>query len=72
MIKIELLRPNNKPLHFYSCSKTTKYKQTIMNNAEFFAVAAEYFFDAPEQFRINHPELFAVMEKIFHQKPANG
>jgi hypothetical protein len=29
MIKIELLRPNNKPLHFYSYSKTTK-----MNNAE--------------------------------------
>ena len=34
MIKIKRLRPNNKPLHFYSYSKTTKYKQTIMNIAE--------------------------------------
>ena len=37
------------------------------NQAEFFAVAAEYFFNRPDLFKINHPELFALMEKIFNQ-----
>ncbi len=39
------------------------------NQAEFFAVAAEYFFERPDLFQINHPELFSLMEKIFNQKP---
>ncbi len=36
---------------------------------EFFAVAAEYFFERPDLFASKHPELFSFMEKIF--KPAN-
>ncbi|MBI1288559.1 MAG: peptidase [Flavobacteriales bacterium] len=36
------------------------------NQQEFFAVASEYFFDRPDLFREKHPELFAMMEKIFH------
>lgn len=39
------------------------------NKAEFFAVASEYFFGAPERFKKNHPELFELMTKIFHQNP---
>lgn len=39
------------------------------SQAEFFAVAAEYFFNQPEQFKIHHPELFNLMEKIFNQHP---
>jgi MtfA peptidase len=38
----------------------------ISSQAEFFAVAAEYFFGAPELFQRNHPELFNLMERIFH------
>ncbi len=41
------------------------------SEAEFFAVASEYFFGAPEQFKENHPELFSMMEKIFHKQPAH-
>lgn len=41
-----------------------------ISHAEFFAVAAEYFFNRPDLFRSNHPELFALMEKIFNQQPA--
>jgi Mlc titration factor MtfA (ptsG expression regulator) len=40
------------------------------NRAEFFAVAAEYFFGAPVLFKQEHPELFNLMEKVFRQQPA--
>jgi Mlc titration factor MtfA (ptsG expression regulator) len=39
------------------------------NHAEFFAVAAEYFFEQPGQFKNRHPELYELMCKIFHQHP---
>lgn len=39
----------------------------LTNEAEFLAVASEYFFDAPEKFEQKHPELYAHMEKIFQQ-----
>lgn len=37
----------------------------LTNEAEFLAVASEYFFDAPEKFEQKHPELYAYMTKIF-------
>lgn len=40
------------------------------NEAEFFAVASEYFFERPELLKTKHPELYALMEKIF--KPASS
>lgn len=42
------------------------------NRAEFFAVASEYFFNCPEIFKQNHPELFDMMCKIFNQDPIMG
>jgi MtfA peptidase len=39
------------------------------NKAEFFAVASEYFFNQPETFKENHPELFELMCTIFNQDP---
>lgn len=39
------------------------------NKAEFFAVAAEYFFEQPELFKKNHTELYNLMTQIFHQHP---
>lgn len=39
------------------------------NKTEFFAVAAEYFFERPDLFKKNHPELFKLMEQIFRQEP---
>mgnify|MGYP001553582776 FL=1 len=42
------------------------------NRAEFFAVASEYFFNCPEIFKQNHPELFDMMCKIFNQDPIKG
>lgn len=42
------------------------------NEAEFFAVAAEYFFESPEKFKQNHPELYELMTQVFQQSPARG
>ncbi|MEL7161960.1 MAG: M90 family metallopeptidase [Bacteroidota bacterium] len=37
------------------------------NKAEFFAVAAEYFFNRPAAMAEHHPRLFALLERIFDQ-----
>ena len=37
------------------------------NHAEFFAVAAEYFFEKPDQFKQKHPELYNMLANIFKQ-----
>lgn len=40
------------------------------NEAEFFAVVSEYFFEKPEQFQTKHPELYNMLSKTFGQNPA--
>jgi len=40
------------------------------NEAEFFAVATEYFFEHPFDLEQDHPELYDMLEVIFHQDPA--
>ena len=42
------------------------------NRAEFLAVASEYFFNCPELFKENHPELFDLMCTMFNQNPVSG
>lgn len=39
------------------------------NEAEFFAVVAEYFFERPDLLRSQHPELYELLIKIFKQQP---
>ena len=41
------------------------------NRAEFFSVASEYFFERPRLLEEKHPELYALMERIFNQKMAD-
>ncbi|HQE12743.1 MAG TPA: zinc-dependent peptidase [Flavipsychrobacter sp.] len=36
------------------------------NEAEFLAVASEYFFEQPHQMQKKHPELYEALVKIFH------
>src|SRR4030095_2472079 len=52
---IEKIKQGNSDINPYGATSRT----------EFFAVAAEYFFQRPDLFKENHPELFALMEKIF-------
>lgn len=35
------------------------------NNAEFFAVISEYFFEQPEHLHARHPDLFEMLERIY-------
>lgn len=37
------------------------------NEAEFFSVVSEYFFKQPHKLRHSHPELFELLETIYHQ-----
>jgi len=41
----------------------------LKNEAEFFAVASEYFFENPDKMKRKHPELYAMLEQVFHQNP---
>lgn len=35
------------------------------SQAEFFTVVSEYFFNCPERFKENHPELFVILTKMY-------
>ena len=35
------------------------------NTIEFFAVISEYFFEQPHQLKVNHPELYEMLERIY-------
>jgi Mlc titration factor MtfA (ptsG expression regulator) len=37
----------------------------LTNEAEFFAVATEAFFERPDAMQARHPDLYAAMEKVF-------
>ncbi len=41
----------------------------LTNEAEFFAVVSEYFFENPEKMANKHPELWEMLGKIFQQDP---
>lgn len=42
------------------------------NEAEFFAVAVECFFERPVELKERHPELYAALAQFFNQDPAAG
>lgn len=56
---IEALKNGNSDINIYGAT----------SKAEFFAVAAEYFFGRPDLFREKHEELYNLMTRIFHQAP---
>ena len=39
------------------------------NEAEFFAVVTEYFFERPEKLQEHHPELYELLGQVFRQNP---
>lgn len=39
------------------------------NEAEFFAVVSEYFFERPDLLEQKHPELYQLLTQLFRQKP---
>jgi Mlc titration factor MtfA (ptsG expression regulator) len=59
-------------MHRIQDGKSDINPYALTNEAEFFAVAAEYFFEKPGQFQQKHPELYQQLSQIFRQKPAKG
>ncbi len=57
--KIEEIRKGDSDIDPYGGTSET----------EFFAVAAEYFFERPQLFEQKHPEMYALMAKIFKREP---
>ncbi len=57
--EIEAIRKGSSDINAYG----------VKNKAEFFAVAAEYFFEQPGSFQIHHPALYELMTQIFNQHP---
>ncbi|MBI0397466.1 M90 family metallopeptidase [Cyclobacterium marinum] len=41
------------------------------NQAEFFSVASEYFFERPKLLKRKHPKLYALLERVFNQDMAS-
>ncbi len=41
------------------------------DEAEFFAVVSEYFFERPDLLEQKHPELYQLLSELFRQKPVN-
>lgn len=41
------------------------------NEAEFLAVASEYFFEQPERMKVKHPDLYQMLKTCFHSKQIN-
>ena len=63
---INLIHKNIKEIR-KSKSDINPYGAT--NDAEFFAVVSEYFFERPDLLQSKHPELYELLNKIFRQEP---
>lgn len=57
-------------MHRIKDGKSDINPYALTNEAEFLAVAAEYFFEKPDQFKQKHPELYLQLSQIFRQRPA--
>ena len=52
----EMKRQDSSDINFYGAK----------NDAEFFAVVSEYFFERPDALKTHHPELYKLLEQMFH------
>lgn len=59
-------------MHRIQNGKSDINPYAITNEAEFFAVAAEYFFEKPDALQHKHPELYQYLSQIFGQDLAAG
>jgi Mlc titration factor MtfA (ptsG expression regulator) len=57
-------------MHRIAAGKSDINPYALTNEAEFFAVAAEYFFEKPDQLQAKHPDLYTNLTAIFAQDPA--
>ncbi|WDF54278.1 zinc-dependent peptidase [Mucilaginibacter sp. KACC 22063] len=65
------LQMMHKEMHRIKEGKSDINPYALTNEAEFLAVASEYFFEKPDQFKAKHPELYEQLSQVFRQEPAN-
>lgn len=58
-----------KELHREVTAKEYIDDYAFTNEAEYFAVLSEYFFEAPESLQQKNPKLYEMMQKMYHQNP---
>jgi Mlc titration factor MtfA (ptsG expression regulator) len=59
-------------MHRIKDGKSDINPYALTNDAEFLAVASEYFFEKPEKFQQMHPELYEQLILIFRQNQVAG
>lgn len=59
-------------MHRIQAGRSDINPYALTSEAEFLAVAAEYFYEKPEQFRDKHPEVYQQLSLIFGQDPASA
>ena len=69
---IPWLKMMHQEMHRMAAGKSDINPYGLTNEAEFLAVAAEYFFEKPDQLKHKHPEIYAALSKVFEQDPATG
>ena len=65
------LRMMHQEMHRVASENSDINPYALTNEAEFLAVASEYFFTKPEKLHSKHPELYEQLTHIFGQKPAD-
>jgi Mlc titration factor MtfA (ptsG expression regulator) len=64
------LKMMHQEMHRIEEGKSDINPYALTNEAEFLAVAAEYFFEKPGQLKIKHPGIYETLSRIFMQDPA--
>lgn len=63
------LKMMHQEMHRIESGKSDINPYALTNEAEFLAVASEYFFEKPDKFQKMHPELYTMLGRIFNQHP---
>lgn len=62
---VQWLELANKNIEAISSGYSDINSYAATNKAEFFSVVSEYFFNSPDLFKENHPELYDLLMKMF-------
>ncbi|QEC79899.1 M90 family metallopeptidase [Mucilaginibacter ginsenosidivorax] len=65
------LKMIHQEIHKIEEGKSDINPYAVTNEAEFFAVVAEYFFQKPTELKHKHPELYEILSTIFMQDRAD-
>ncbi len=66
---IPWLKMMHQEMHRIGAGKSDINPYALTNEAEFFAVVSEYFFEQPDKFQRMHPAIYDQLSLIFNQNP---